>query len=196
MVYQLWPGAILDISILSGLSQYKLICFFATIHHLLMISVTAQKVKFSIKGFFSKCDQVRSCLRIWSHLLKKSWMENFIFWAVSVMTLIAKLLTRIDRETVYNYISTIFNNKITLLSCTYLLQYHTYWLFCHLQMYEWKCLWKLSWTWFCFICFHLGIMWLTLLWSLGCCYFYCENGPFFVIKTQTWTSKTYPKMLM
>ena len=84
MVYQLWPGAILDISILSGLSQYKLICFFATIHHLLMISVTAQKVKFSIKGFFSKCDQIRSFLWIWSHLLTKSLMINFTFCAVII----------------------------------------------------------------------------------------------------------------
>ena len=43
---------------------------------------TAQKMKFSIKNFFSECDQIRSFLRIWSHLLKKSLMENFIFCAV------------------------------------------------------------------------------------------------------------------
>ena len=42
--------------------------------------ITAQKVKFSIKDFLSKCDQIRSFLRIWSHLLKKSFMENFIFF--------------------------------------------------------------------------------------------------------------------
>ena len=41
--------------------------------------VTAQKNKFSIKDFFSKCDQIRRKLRIWSRLLKKSLMENFIF---------------------------------------------------------------------------------------------------------------------
>ena len=40
---------------------------------------TAQKMKFSLKDFFSKCDQMRRKLRIWSHLLKKSLMENFIF---------------------------------------------------------------------------------------------------------------------
>ena len=39
----------------------------------------ARKMKFSIKDFFSKCDQVRSSLRIWSHLLKKSLMEKFYF---------------------------------------------------------------------------------------------------------------------
>ena len=31
---------------------------------------TAQKMKFSIKYFFSKCDQIHWKLRIWSHLLK------------------------------------------------------------------------------------------------------------------------------
>ena len=36
-------------------------------------------MKFFIKDFFSKCDQIRKKLRIWSHLLKKSLMENFIF---------------------------------------------------------------------------------------------------------------------
>ena len=44
---------------------------------------TAQQMKFSIKDFFSKCDQIRSFLRIWSHLLKKSLMENFIFCVAS-----------------------------------------------------------------------------------------------------------------
>ena len=34
-------------------------------------------MKFSIKDFSSKCDQIRSFLRIWSHLLKQSLMENF-----------------------------------------------------------------------------------------------------------------------
>ena len=43
---------------------------------------TAQKVKFSMKGYLSKCDQIRSFLRIWSHLLKKSLMENFTFCSV------------------------------------------------------------------------------------------------------------------
>ena len=36
-------------------------------------------MKFSIKDLFNKCDQIHSFLRIWSHLLKKSLMENFIF---------------------------------------------------------------------------------------------------------------------
>ena len=44
---------------------------------------TAQKMKFPIKNFFSKCDQIPSFLWIWPHLLKKSLMENFIFCVVS-----------------------------------------------------------------------------------------------------------------
>ena len=39
-------------------------------------------MKFSIKNFFSKCDQILSFLRSWSHLLKKSLMKNFIFFVV------------------------------------------------------------------------------------------------------------------
>ena len=39
-------------------------------------------MKFSIKYIFSKCDQIRRKLPIWSHLLKKTIMENFIFCAV------------------------------------------------------------------------------------------------------------------
>ena len=36
-------------------------------------------MKFSIKGFFSECDQIRFKLRIWSHLLEKSLWENLLF---------------------------------------------------------------------------------------------------------------------
>ena len=45
---------------------------------------TAQKMKFSIKDFFSKCDQIGRKLWIWSHLLNKSLMKDYIFCAVSV----------------------------------------------------------------------------------------------------------------
>ena len=43
----------------------------------------AQTMKFSIKNFFSKRDQILSFLPIWSHLLKKSLSEILIFYAVS-----------------------------------------------------------------------------------------------------------------
>ena len=54
---------------------------FEHISHVVLASLTAKKIKFSIKDFFSKCDQIR---RIWSNLLKKSLMENFIFCAMSI----------------------------------------------------------------------------------------------------------------
>ena len=41
-------------------------------------------MKFLIADFFSKCDLIRRKLQIWSHLLKKSLMENFIFCALTV----------------------------------------------------------------------------------------------------------------
>ena len=41
------------------------------------------KKKFWTKDFFSKCDQIRRILRIWSRLLKKSLMENLILVQVS-----------------------------------------------------------------------------------------------------------------
>ena len=37
-------------------------------------------MKFSIVDFFSKCDQIRSILQIWSYLLKNFLMENLIFF--------------------------------------------------------------------------------------------------------------------
>ena len=46
--------------------------------------VTAHKMKFSITDFFSKFDKIHRKLRIWSHLLEKSIMENFIFCAVCI----------------------------------------------------------------------------------------------------------------
>ena len=51
-------------------------------------NVTAQKMKFSIRYFFSKCDQIPSFLRVWSHLLKKSLMEKFIFCAEHVLNVV------------------------------------------------------------------------------------------------------------
>ena len=47
---------------------------------------TAQTMKFHIKDFFSKCDQIWRKQRIWSLLLKNFFMENFIFCAVVYIT--------------------------------------------------------------------------------------------------------------
>ena len=52
--------------------------------YILATDFTAHKMKFSIKDFFSKQDQICSFLRICAQLLKKSVMKNFIFCAVFV----------------------------------------------------------------------------------------------------------------
>ena len=46
---------------------------------MLSSTITTQKTN---KDFFSKCDQIRRRLWIWSHILKKSLMENFTFCVV------------------------------------------------------------------------------------------------------------------
>ena len=66
---------------------------------------TAQKIKFSIKDFFSKYDQIRSFLRIWSHLPKKSLMENLILCAVTLSNIYGKaFLKNRKRSLVVNYV--------------------------------------------------------------------------------------------
>ena len=53
-------------------------------------------MEFSIKDSFSKCDQIRMKLRIWSHLLKKSLMGNFIFCVVKLVGAYRKIVTFIN----------------------------------------------------------------------------------------------------
>ena len=60
-------------------SRCFFLCFLSSSVHSKTI-FAAQKMKLSIHDFSSKWDQIR--LRIWSHLLKKSLMEDFIFRAV------------------------------------------------------------------------------------------------------------------
>ena len=66
---------------------------------------TSQKMKFSIKDFFSKCDEIRSFQQIWSHLLKKSLMENFIFCVVIlnhlIITYYANMFTALFESFIY-----------------------------------------------------------------------------------------------
>ena len=56
-----------------------------------------------MKNFLSKCDQIRRKLQIWSHLLKKSLMENFIFCAVLIWNNHHKFLVHeLNFKTKYN----------------------------------------------------------------------------------------------
>ena len=43
------------------------------------ILIVEQKIKFSIRDIFCKCNQIHRVLRIWSHLLKKSLIQKFVF---------------------------------------------------------------------------------------------------------------------
>ena len=52
--------------------------------------ITAQKMKFSIRDIFSKCDKIRGKLRIWSHLLQKSLMQNLTFHTVDTTAMLTK----------------------------------------------------------------------------------------------------------
>ena len=47
--------------------------------------------------FFSKCEEIRSFLRIWSHLLKKSLMENFIFCAAAILEETIQIYERVSK---------------------------------------------------------------------------------------------------
>ena len=49
--------------------------------HRFISNVPVQKMKFCIKEFLSKCDQIRRSLQIWSHLPKKFLTESLIFCA-------------------------------------------------------------------------------------------------------------------
>ena len=67
---------------------------------------TAQKMNFSIKDFFSKCDQIRRKWDIWSHLLKKSLMEKLHFLCSvidnrshNILTLLIYLHNKFDKIT-------------------------------------------------------------------------------------------------
>ena len=63
-------------------------------------------MKFYFKDFFSKCDQIRSFLRIWSHLLKKSLMENVIFCAVLECEAIdVRFLLKIESSELYSILN-------------------------------------------------------------------------------------------
>ena len=68
---------------------------------------TAQKMKFSIKDFFSKCDKLRNFKLqlskltnsgIWSHILKKSLMEKFIFLQSNKNMRLNQIITQDEGE--------------------------------------------------------------------------------------------------
>ena len=69
--FNAWTGNLKSIFITINLAHF--------LEMILVKSILKYWRKSSIKDFFSKCDQIRSFLGIWSYLLKKSLMENFFF---------------------------------------------------------------------------------------------------------------------
>ena len=63
-------------------------------------------MKFFIMDLFSKCDQISRKLRIWSHLLQKLLMENFIFCAIKVLRKLCflhlKMIHRLSNSETYS----------------------------------------------------------------------------------------------
>ena len=76
-------------------------------------------MKFSIKDFFSKCNQVCRELRIWSLLLKKSLMENINFCSVILSTVVSRVKHLITRLRLKNelmcVLKSMFSNLARLL---------------------------------------------------------------------------------
>ena len=91
-------------------------CFNSFIDGCFPILNTVQRKKSSIKDFFSKCDQIRRKLRIWSHLLKKSLMENFIFCAVELTSF--KCQTKIRKALYIKGLDLILNKQKKTLNIT------------------------------------------------------------------------------
>ena len=69
-------------------------------------AIIAQKIKFFIKDFFSKGDQIYWKLRIWSHLLKKPLVENFIFLCRDFPVALAALTKILQDDSVDGLIAT------------------------------------------------------------------------------------------
>ena len=66
--------------------------------------MASQFKRYSIKDFFSKCDQIRSFLLIWLHLLKTFLMENFIFCAVAESWYRYHKLTSVGGENLVHFV--------------------------------------------------------------------------------------------
>ena len=92
------------------------------------LPITAQKTKFSIKDFFSKCDQIQFPERNWSHLLKKPLIKNFIFMqcifpfyfntklcsiAIAMLTMLAMLTVLKSEPILTIFLKTYFTKTIS-----------------------------------------------------------------------------------
>ena len=84
-------------------------------------------MKFFIRDFFSKCDQICSFLRIWSHLLKKSLMETSFFVQCKQLSMAQRYCNEANTNT------SIFETNTSTIIRTYnetivFIELPTYWL--------------------------------------------------------------------
>ena len=75
------------------------LCFACPIERIEINNI--QKMTLSIKDFFSKCDQIRSFLKIWLHLLKTSLIEHFMFCAVEFIQACMTILLHRRNQTLF-----------------------------------------------------------------------------------------------
>lgn len=83
--------------IIEGTNKTAVVCFILAEHKFLVKRPsTAQRIKFFIKGFSSKCDQICWKLRIWSYLLEEIPNGELYFLCsasrMAVVVAIAKFL--------------------------------------------------------------------------------------------------------
>ena len=79
---------------------------------MILKSNTVQKMKFSMKYFCSKCDHICRKPQIWSHLLKKSLIENFIFCAVKFLQIYLKICTLVKMKVLNTNLTLVFKDLI------------------------------------------------------------------------------------
>ena len=77
------------------------------------VSNAAQKMKFSIKDFFSKCDLISRKLRIWSYLRKKSLMENLNFVQYFILEFYSCLLDKSVTQIILLLENQLFEKQVT-----------------------------------------------------------------------------------
>ena len=105
-------------------------------------------MKFSIKNFFSKCDQIHSSQRIWSYLLKKSLMESFTFLCRGQMTkwkwqhFILFLWDIAVKKTLRNFVVRGFRGFLK--NKTFLDEFQFSWSFSRMYVIGYNFFWKLS----------------------------------------------------
>ena len=117
----------------------RLYTWFLKREWLLCAISTAQRMKLSVKDFFSKYDQICRKLRIWSRLLTKSLMENFIFWCSVPICFIfynqkATPFGKVTRFVLFKWMLLCFifikNKKYTFTSIHLLIYLLSYYLIC------------------------------------------------------------------